>query len=75
MVPHHSSSEADSLHCPADDVAAEDTGGGKGDEESAVWIGLISLFGIFFFFVMERILNMCSDRKRFRKLVGLSNRK
>jgi len=68
MVPHHSSSEADS-HCSATPDAAEAAAdGGHGNEESAIWIGLISLFGIFLFFVMERILNMCSERKRHGKL-------
>lgn len=70
MVPHHSHSSSDN-YCDdkttSSSSATDDHDDDDDGEGFAVWIGFVSLLGIFLFFVTERILSTLTEKKRITK--------
>ena len=52
-----------------------DSSEGSGDHQHdlrGVWFGLVALSGIYFFFIMERLMAICMEQKRSKKVKTVS---
>ncbi len=65
MVPHDTGSEHD--HSLEGSTNEADSGGGHDDTEAVVK-GMMILTGIYFFFLMERLMEYCTEWKRKRQI-------